>query len=284
MSDDIRRWSDELARDPSSLVFLQLSEALRRQGQLEVAFKIAVRGLERHQRNPDAHDLVARIAVDRKDFTRAVTEWDTVLKIAPAHIGAMKGLGFICFQQGNFDEAEQYLSRAAAVTGSAGGNAIANALQNVRRSSGGTTVGAVEAASVNDAEMLFASLLLDDAQTALLLDASGYVLAGIYLDGDGNNVSQDVGAQLSGISDEVQRSTRHLDIGEWRSITFETHAAVVAMAPGIADSLVVVAASRATPLGLLRRLLERCGARAAEWLSEGRRGGPDGPISGEAPL
>ena len=71
MADDIRRWSDELARDPSSLVFLQLSEALRRQGQLDVALKIALRGLERHPRNADAHDLVARIAVDRRDFARA---------------------------------------------------------------------------------------------------------------------------------------------------------------------------------------------------------------------
>ena len=37
MADDIRRWSDELARDPSSLVFVPLAETLRRQGQLDVA-------------------------------------------------------------------------------------------------------------------------------------------------------------------------------------------------------------------------------------------------------
>src|SRR3954466_15880237 len=100
MSDEIRRWSDELARDPSSLVFLQLGEALRRQGQLEVALKIALRGLERHQKNADAHDLVARIAVDRRDFVRAFDEWETVLRLLPTHIGALKGLGFVCFQQG----------------------------------------------------------------------------------------------------------------------------------------------------------------------------------------
>ena len=268
MIDDIRRWSDELARDPSSLVFLQLSEALRKQGQLEVAFKIAVRGLERHQRNPDAHDLVARIAVDRRDFERAFQEWDTVLKIDPSHVGAMKGLGYVSFQQGRFDAAEEFLNRAAE---RGAGKAVTNALETVRRSSSGnTTVASVIAASrpdpLADPQMLFADLLLDDGQTSLLLDASGYVLAGLYLDGDGNNVSQDVGAQLSGISDEVRRSTRHLDIGEWKSITFETQAAVVAMAPAPSDSLVVVAASRATPLGLLRRLLDRCGLRAADWL------------------
>jgi predicted regulator of Ras-like GTPase activity (Roadblock/LC7/MglB family) len=123
----------------------------------------------------------------------------------------------------------------------------------------------------NDPQYLFADLLIDDGQTALLLDASGYVLAGIYMDGDGNNVSQDVGAQLSGISDEVLRSTRHLDIGDWKSITFETQAAVIGMAPAAGQSLVVVAASRATPLGLLRRLLDRCAGRAGEWLDGGHR-------------
>jgi len=32
MADEIRRWSDELAHEPNSLVFLQLAEALRAQG------------------------------------------------------------------------------------------------------------------------------------------------------------------------------------------------------------------------------------------------------------
>jgi hypothetical protein len=75
---------------------------------------------------------------------------------------------------------------------------------------------------------------------------------------------------LSGISDEVRRATRHLDVGEWRSITFETQVAVVAMSPAAGESLLVVAASKLTPLGLLRRLLERCSDRSARWLANGR--------------
>jgi len=269
VADDIRRWSDELARDPSSLVFLHLGEALRRQGQLEVALKIALRGLERHQRNVAAHDLVARIAVDRRDFPRAFVEWELVLRIEPDHIGAMKGLGYLCFHQGRVEEAEQYLNKAAA--GGAGSD-VKNALNMLRRTSGGVPLSAVESAvaaptPVSDRQYLFADQLLDEAQTALLLDATGYVLAGVYLDGDGNNVSSDVGAQLSGISDEVRRAARQLDLGDWKAITFETHAAVFAMAPVVQDNLIVIAASRATPLGLLRRLLERCGAFAADWLA-----------------
>ena len=41
MSDEIRRLSDELAREPASLVFLPLGEALRRQGQTDFALKVA---------------------------------------------------------------------------------------------------------------------------------------------------------------------------------------------------------------------------------------------------
>src|SRR5579884_2903495 len=133
MADDIRRWSDELARDPSSLVFLQLGEALRRQGQLDVALKIALRGLERHPHDVGAHDLVARIAVDCRDFVRAVEEWEIVLRLQPDHLGAMKGLGYISFRQGRLDDAERFLARAA--DGGAG-TAVTNALETVRRSSG----------------------------------------------------------------------------------------------------------------------------------------------------
>ncbi|MEP6493036.1 MAG: tetratricopeptide repeat protein [bacterium] len=269
MADEIRRWSDELAREPASLVFLQLGEALRRQGQLEIALKIALRGLERHPRHAEAHDLVARIAVDRRDFERACDEWETVLRIAPDHIGAMKGLGYVCFQQGRFEDAERYLTGAAA---GGGGSAVHAALQTVRRSSSGAMMPGPDGPAAIDPSWLFADLLVDDGQTALLLDVNGYVLAGVYQDPEGNDLAQEIGAQLSGISDEVVRATRRLDIGEWRSIVFETHAAVVAMTPGIDDSLVVVAASRATPLGLLRRLLDRCADRAAMWLArEGER-------------
>jgi len=98
--DEIRRWSDELASDPASLVFLQLGEALRRQGQLDLAQRIALRGLERHPHNADAHDLLARISVDRGELERAFDEWDMVLRLLPAHVGAMKGMAYVCFQQG----------------------------------------------------------------------------------------------------------------------------------------------------------------------------------------
>lgn len=261
MADDVRRWSEELARDPDSLVFLPLGETLRRQGQLDLALKIAMRGLERHSHNTDAHDLLARIAVDRGELQRAFDEWDMVLRLTPGHLGALKGMAFVRFQQGNAAEAESFLQQAAAVGGD---DQIVAALANLRGAGRGPRP------ARNDARALFADILGEHEQTALLLDDQGLVLAGIYVGDDGHDVAAEVGAELSGVTDAARRATKHLAIGDWRAIVLETEVAVVTMAPSAGDGLLVVAASKATPLGLVRRVLDRCLERARQWL-EGSR-------------
>jgi tetratricopeptide (TPR) repeat protein len=270
MADDIRRLSDELARDPGSRVFVPLAEALRQQGQLEVALKLALRGLERHPHFADAHDLLARIAVDRGDLERAFDEWDMVLRLAPGHLGALKGMGFVCFQQGRLPEAEQYLG--AALNAGETDERIAAALAHVRAAQGERVQAPVSAGgtlppgTTHDPRFLFADVLSEGEQTALLLDPAGLVLAGAYIGWDGRDLAQEVGAELSGVTDAARRATRHLALGEWTSIVFETEVAVVAMTPTAGDGLLVLATSRATPLGLVNRLLERCSERARRWL------------------
>jgi predicted regulator of Ras-like GTPase activity (Roadblock/LC7/MglB family)/predicted Zn-dependent protease len=278
MSDDVRRLSDELARDPASRVFVPLGEALRKQGQLDLALKVTVRGLERHPHFADAHDLLARISVDRGEMERAFDEWDMVLRLTPGHLGALRGMGFVCFQQGRLAEAEQYLS--AAVAAGDADEGLALALSNVRAaqahvagapaSFGGSNAAASDVmlppGTSRDPHFLFADVLTEAEQTALLLDAEGFVLAGAYVAYDGRDVAQEVGAELSGVTDAARRATRHLQLGEWTSIVFETEVAVVAMAPSAGDGLLVIATSRTTPLGLVRRLLDRCSDRARRWL------------------
>jgi len=286
MADAVSRLSDELARDPASLVFVPLGEALRKQGQLDLALRVAVRGLERHPHLADGHDLLARIAVDRGELQRAFDEWDMVLRLVEAHAGALRGMGFICFQQGRLAEAEQYLSSAA--TADPGDERILQALANVRAARAGVAPRHDEHAPVaeeqaapgeraqpfsapdvpHDSRFLFAEVLSDMDQTALLLDRDGLVLGGAYLDHEGNDVAHEVGAELSGVTEAARRATRFLALGDWSSIVFETEVAVVAMAPAPDDGLLVLATSRATPLGLVRRLLDRCTGCAARWLGE----------------
>ena len=291
MSDDVRRWSEELARDPASLAFIPLGEALRRQGQYDVAFKVAMRGLEKHPHYADAHDLLARLWAERGEMDRAFDEWDMVLRLAPGHAGALKGMGFVRFQQGNFAEAERYLAEAQVAD--LDDMSIAAALAHVRkqgaspdatpRTGRGLTprstpaipapaVTALPAAGEGAthaqlARSLFADLMGEGGQTALLLDAEGFVLAGAYVTADGHDVGQDVGAQLSGVSDEAARAMRHLDLGAWTSIVFETEVATFAMAPGPQDGLLLVAADRQTPIGFVRRVLDHAGERARRWVA-----------------
>ena len=44
--------------------------------------------------------------VDRGELQRAFDEWDMVLRLAPSHVGARKGMGFVLLPAGEADEAE----------------------------------------------------------------------------------------------------------------------------------------------------------------------------------
>lgn len=303
-ADDIRLMSELLAADPGSLVFLQLGEALRRKKQLDLAWRVATRGADRHPQRADARDLVARIAADRSDFARARTEWETALELSPGHPAAQKGLGFLLFAQGHHAEAEQLLSAAAAADPS--DTSLAGALERLRaasseylserptvaveaRNSDGTrasvmtqTAGASRPGRITqalaapipfaptpvDARELFDEVLPDRTHAALLLDDQGLVVAGHYRGPDGRDVAEDVGAQLSGVSDEAARAMKHLGLGAWRHISFEAQSASVAMAPS-GTGVLLVAAPRSVPLGFLRRVLDRSLERARKWMESG---------------
>jgi tetratricopeptide (TPR) repeat protein len=293
--DDIRRWSDELARNPASMVFLPLGEALRTRGQAGVALRVAMRGLERHPYDADAHDVLARIYVDRGETEKALDEWDAAIRCTPGHPGALKGMGFVCFNQGRLADAERYLAEAAAASPEDEG--LATALRRVREeiaSANHASPSANEAdpapvAVVNgetnghaapvvvvaeadtnfdasDPRLLFADLIGVADQAALLLDEDGLVLAGQYVVSGGHDVGAEVGAALSGISDEARRAMRHLPLGDWRTIIFETPAATVVMTPAPQDGLALVAAAPEVPSGLVRRALESVSQRAKQWM------------------
>ena len=312
MPDEIRRLSDDLARDPSSLVFMRLADALRRAGQLDIALRVALRGLDRHPYVADAHDVLAHIHADRGDLERAADEWEMALRLDPNHAQANLGLGFVDFRRGNLESAERRLSAAEAAEQMPG---VAAALAHVRTALGSrtgngtvTVAAAPNVASLEEApraeaavaldgprmpmpsrngvatrvappaipeipapdpsraRQLFASALDAPDQSALLVDGDGLVLAGSYADPTGQDVADVVAAELAGVSSEAERAMRHLGLGAWTSLLVEADDAVVAMTPAPLGSLLVVATSRQTPVGLVRLLLDRALARARDWL------------------
>lgn len=111
--DDLRRWSDEVARNPNTLAFIPLAEAYRRQGRQNDALRICLRGLERHPSNVEAHAVLARIYLARSDREKAFDEWLLISKLDPEHFETRRGLGFGYLERGSLEEAVRHLTKAA---------------------------------------------------------------------------------------------------------------------------------------------------------------------------
>ena len=112
MADDIRALSAILARDPASLQYVDLAEALRRRGKLDEAMQVVMHGLGRHPQHADGYDTLARIHADRGDLLEARMTWERALAIEPEHGGALKGIGFLFYRQGDLKRAQDTLEHA----------------------------------------------------------------------------------------------------------------------------------------------------------------------------
>lgn len=110
---DLQRWSEEVARDPTSLAFLPLARAYRRQGRAEAALRLCLRGMERHPENIEAHALLALLYLEQGDRARAADEWSMILRLDPANFDALRGLGFCYLEEGLVERAREHLERAA---------------------------------------------------------------------------------------------------------------------------------------------------------------------------
>jgi len=283
-TDRLQAWKDELSRDASSVVVMPLVDALRRMGRLDEARRYALHGLEQHPHLAGAHDALARVMADLGDDAQARDEWEFALRLDPSHNASLRGLGFLAFKRRDLAAAEQLLARALRTR--SGDDGLAAALRRVRAelrvSSGaenglaarGSGPGAAHSPGPrpqapsrrNDAHHLFSALLGDGDRTALLLDHDGLVLAGTYVDGDGRDVAEEIGAHLSGLAEEATRALQQLGLGRWQSMLVEAQHATVGLAPGLEDSVVLVAAARDTQVGLVRRLLTQACQRAANWM------------------
>lgn len=118
------------------------------------------------------------------------------------------------------------------------------------------------------ARTAFAEVIGEGDQTALLLDGQGMVLAGLYLDSRGSDVSGEIGMALGPVGLEATRAMRYLGLGEWRAIVCECADANLALAPGDDAEVIMVAASPLVPVGFVRRLLDRAVRRATVWRRE----------------
>src|SRR5262249_15965600 len=122
-------------RDPNSLVFIPLSEALRSRGQGEAARKVVRAGLERYPDSTEARDLLARLLVDAGDVPGAEKEWTLLLSVGSRHLGARKGLGFLAYRKGDLDHALDHLELALSVDPT--DQSVIQAIRTVRSTAAG---------------------------------------------------------------------------------------------------------------------------------------------------
>src|SRR6266446_9417145 len=240
-------------------------ELLRHKGQLDTAHRVALTGLERHPHLPDAHDLYARILADKHDYERAFDEWDMALRIAPDHVGALKGLAFLYFKVGDVQQAAAHLEAAQRAAPDDPG--VAQALAMARGEAG--TVAAPEpiapAAQPMEEARVFAGL--EGAQEGLLLlDAAGRVLGGALKDSGGRDVTDAVAAYLAGVSQEAARTVKLLGLGKWTGLAAEGHLGHVHLTPPTGDALLLVVRDRAVPMGRLAVIAQRAALAARRWL------------------
>ncbi|HKI96617.1 MAG TPA: tetratricopeptide repeat protein [Gemmatimonadales bacterium] len=270
MADEVKRLTAELARNPGSLVFLALGETLRARGQLDAAARIALTGLERHPHLADAHDLYARVLADAGDVEQARDEWGMALRFDPKHIGALKGLGFVHFHAGDFDQALEHLETALAADPL--DQTVVQALQTVRAAAEiAEAEAAAAAAETEDAVEGIADVFagLEGARQGLLLvDLRGRLLGGGMRDGTDRDVAEPVAAYLAGASQEAERTARLLELGTWSWIVAEgTEGSMHVSQPSDA-TLLLVRRDRSVPSGRLAVFAEHATAVARAWLEE----------------
>jgi tetratricopeptide (TPR) repeat protein len=109
----VHRWQEEVARDPGSASFLPLAEVYRREGKLDVARRLCVRGLERHPEHVEAHFLLGRIYRESGDLEKAFDELDIALSLEPEHQAARRAIGYLCLERRDWAAAVRHLEEAA---------------------------------------------------------------------------------------------------------------------------------------------------------------------------
>ena len=263
MTGDIQTLTAQLARDPSSLVFLPLAESLRRRGQLESALTVATQGAARYPDMAGAWDLLARIQSDRGEGDLAFDAWTTVLRLAPDHLGACKGLAFLCYRAGDHSRSLRYMQRAAELA--PGDAALATALARVREAAGARPVPGYAEPAPDPLAPLDA-----EAGRAVLVDRQGRILAGGVRADDGHDAGEAVAAALGGITREADRVARFLGLGAWRRIALEGGPAHFDIRTPTVDSVLLITLPRVVPPGRLALLADRAPGVARRWL-EGLR-------------
>ncbi|HEX9872941.1 MAG TPA: tetratricopeptide repeat protein, partial [Deferrimonas sp.] len=111
----IAGYTEILAKDPRSTVFVPLSEAYRQMGMLDDALQIARQGVTALPRYCPGHISLGRVLAQRGDLNRAIAAFEAALAIEHDNLTAIKGLAKVRILNRQPEEALQILLRGATI-------------------------------------------------------------------------------------------------------------------------------------------------------------------------
>jgi tetratricopeptide (TPR) repeat protein len=254
---ELRRWSEEVARDPGASSFLPLANAYRRQGRREAALRVCLRGLERQPTHVEAHALLAKLYLETGDRERAADEWATVLRLDTRNFDALRGLGFTYLERGDLPAAERHLRDARELRPADRTIAAAFDVLEERRTHASLARVPAGPRRPADPTHLFEELAEQAPyRGALVLDARGLTVAGRLVDQTAGR-SELLGAGIGSVIEEAGRTAMHLGLGQWRGLLIETGEVAVHVSMVDAAHTVALIAGADAPAGWVIRTARR---------------------------
>lgn len=111
----IAGYTEILAKDPHSTVFVPLCEAYRQMGLLDDALEIALKGTQALPRFSPGYTALGRIYAQRGDVDQAVSSFEKSLEMDAESLVALKGLARARMLKGEKELARPLLQRAASL-------------------------------------------------------------------------------------------------------------------------------------------------------------------------
>lgn len=107
----VARYTETLARDPQSTVFVALAEIFRQCGLLQEACAVAEKGVQTLPEHAPGYVVLGRIQAQQGDVQSAMGTFETALTLDAGNADGLKGLARLCHLQGDSAKSRALLGK-----------------------------------------------------------------------------------------------------------------------------------------------------------------------------